>query len=349
MILGPLENVGIVGGGTAWPALRVTNAEALRAVAPWALGDRALDDARIDFMARGVEETLGVRERAWAHVPGTTLDHGSEETTVTLGARAAEAALRDARVDASAVPLVVCATATPPRMTSTISAPIGAAIGARAACIDVRSGCSGGLVALVTAALHVAAGVPRALVIGAETFSKVIPRASKIAAISLGDGAAALLLERRDGSAVLSATMASDGDLGGLITTDGALPPTHAEIDRGAYELTGTPDGLATIVPEKYDVAIGGALSRAGLGSRELTLFVPHQTSLPLIRAVASRAGIDEARTYVNVHRHANVGAAGVLGALVEARADGRLRPGGRALLAVVGGGMSWAAAVLAS
>ncbi len=261
---------------------------------------------------------------------------------VDLATRAAEKALADAGLGAADIPLIICSTSTPHRMTSTLSAAVSAAIGAQAACFDVRTGCSGGLFALTTAGLYLASGTSHALVIGAETFSKVIPKESKIAAVSLGDGAAAVVLSRGEGC-IASAALMTDGTLGGLITTDGALPPTESEIARGGYVLSGAPETLAAVVPDKYAEAISAARERAGAG--EISLFVPHQTSLPLIRAVAGRAGIDEAKTFVNVHRHANVGAAGVLGALVEARAEGRMN--GRVLCTAVGGGMSWAAVVI--
>jgi 3-oxoacyl-[acyl-carrier-protein] synthase III len=345
--LGPIDGVAIVGGGTAYPARTLSNEEVLRAVAPWALPGKTLDDERLAFLASGLEETLGVRERAWAHLPGTPLDHEREETTLDLAVRAAKAALDDAKVSAREVPLVICTTSTPHRMTSTISAALGSALGTQAACFDLRSGCSGGLFALATAALYLAAGIPRVLVVGTETFSKVLPKQSKIAAISLGDGAAAVLLERRDGAALLSAALSTDGALGGLVTTDGALPPTEAEIARGGYELSGAPDDLAAVIPHKYAEAIGAALDVARMTAGDISLFVPHQTSTPLVHAIAERAGIPAERTFLNVPRHANVGSAGMLGALVEARAEGRFAAGDHVLCAAVGGGMSWAAAVL--
>lgn len=347
LILGPVDGIAVLGGGTAYPRRTVTNADALRAVAPFALGPRPLDDERLAFMARGIEETLGVRERAWAHVPGTPLDHTTEESTLDLAVQAAARALADAGLSASDVPLVLATTSTPHRMTSTLSAAVGARLGVDAACFDLRTGCSGSLFATATAALYLSSGTEYALVVGAEVFSKVLPEQSKIAAVSLGDGAAAIVLGRRPGASLRAAALATDGKLGGLITTDGALPPTEAEIARGGYKLSGAPEELASVLPAKYEAAIQAALSRAGLSATDVDLFVPHQTSLPLIQKVAAAAGIAAERTFVNVHRHANVGSAGALGALVEARAEGRMKAGSRVLVAAVGGGMSWAAAVL--
>jgi len=341
MLVGPVRGIAIAGGGVAWPARVVDNVAALRTVV------RDLDDERVAFMAKeGVADALGIERRAWAHVPGTPFDHATEETTATLAVRAARAALADAGV--GDVPLVICATATPPRMTSSIAAFVGAELGMRAACIDIRTGCSGGLVALLTASLYLAAGTTRVLVIGSETFSKIIPKASKVAAVTLGDGAAAVVVERRDeDEGAITGFMETDGALGVLATAPGALPPTHDEIDRGAYELAGEPDELAAVVPGKYAEAIQAVLRRTDTSAAEIDLFVPHQTTRPLIEAVAEKAGIAREKIFTNVAEHANVGSAALLGALVEARAAGRVPKRKRVLMAVVGGGMTWASAIL--
>jgi 3-oxoacyl-[acyl-carrier-protein] synthase-3 len=341
--LGPIDGIAILGGGTAFPDRELGNEDVLRRIAhvAWPGG---VDAERLAFAAASLAETTGVARRAWAHEVGAPLDHAGETTTADLGAEAAVRALADARLDARDVTMLVCATSTPHRMTSTTSAAIGAKIGACAACMDVRTGCAAFLFALTTAALYVAAGSGPVLLVGTETFSKVVPPANKMAALALGDGAGAIVLGRGQG-AIEGAYLATDGALGRLVTTDGALPPTEAEIARGGYVLSGEPDELLAVLPEKYDEAIGGALARARLDARAIDLFVPHQTSVPLIERVAARAGF--ADVFVNVARHANVGAAGTVVALVEARAEARLANGKRVLLASVGGGMSWGSVIV--
>jgi 3-oxoacyl-[acyl-carrier-protein] synthase-3 len=347
VLWGSANDVGVLGAGCAFPAAELTNADVLRAIAPFTWPGRALDDEAIAFMAAGLAESMGVQRRAWAHRVGLPLDHATEPTTLDLAIAAGRRALEDAGVGAESLALVIVATSTPHRMTSTLSAQVGSALGASAACMDVRSGCSGGLFALSTAALHVAAGAGPALVIGTETFSKIIPPASKVAAMSLGDGAGALVVGKLPGAVVESVSLETDGRLGRLISTDGALPPTEAEIARGGYVLSGAPDELTAVVPEKYTIAIDAALGRAAMRAGAIDLFVPHQTSAALVRSVAARAGIAPERTVVNVARHANVGAAGWLVAFAEARAEGRAPRGARVLVAAVGGGMSWGAAIL--
>jgi 3-oxoacyl-[acyl-carrier-protein] synthase-3 len=348
LLAGPFDGVVVVGAGTAFPPDAYSNESALRAMAA-TLWPREPDPEQIAFVAKGAEDALGVRSRAWAHVPGSPFAHDQELTTIDLGADAAHHAIRDAGLATDAVDLVLASTSTPPRMTSTVSGAIGARLGLRVPCMDVRTGCSGGLFALATAAMYLGAGCEYVLVVGTETFSKVIPPRSKAAAVALGDGAGALVLGKatHPGAALRAAFLCTDGRLGHLISTEGALPPTEDEIARGGYVLAGDADELGAELPGKYAHAIAGCLERAGMTGRDIDLFVPHQTSVPLIRGVAARAGIDEARTFVNVPKHANVGSAGWLVALAEARAEGRLARGARALVASVGGGMSWAAAVL--
>jgi 3-oxoacyl-[acyl-carrier-protein] synthase-3 len=349
MELGPFDEVAVLGGGTAFPRRVLSNEDVLRNLPASTRAHRstAVTDEELRFVAAATEESLGVRSRAWAHLVGTPLDHAHEETAASLGIAAARAALADAGCSIDQIGLILCATSTPHRMTSTLSAAVGAALGGSLACMDTRTGCSAGLFALATAALYLHAGVERVLLVAAETFSKIIPPAHKVAALTLGDGAGALVLGRRKGARLDAAYLQTDGSLGRLISTDGALPPTDAEIARGGYVLSGDPDELLAVVPHKYEEALAAVLGRARLQPSEIDLFVPHQTSRSLIAEVCRRSGIAPDRAYVNVDRHANIGVAGWPVALVEARAEGRLRPGGRVALAAVGGGMSWAAAVL--
>jgi 3-oxoacyl-[acyl-carrier-protein] synthase-3 len=213
--------------------------------------------------------------------------------------------------------------------------------------MDVRTGCAGALFALSTAALHVAAGAGVALVIGAETFSKIIPPSSKIAAVSLGDGAGALVIGKATGARLDAIFLETDGTLGRLITTDGALPPTADDVARGGYVLSGSPDDLTATVPGKYRAAIEAALARANVGAGSIDLYVPHQTHVPMMIGVAADVGIARETMFVNVPRHANIGGAGWVVAFAEARREGRVGRGARVLVAAVGGGMSWGAAVL--
>ncbi len=164
---GAIDGLSLLGFGASFPALELTNEEVLRSLAAKLWPERSLEDAQLRFMAESVRETLGVERRTWAHQVGKQIDHTNELTSIDLAAAAATKALEDARLLPHEVRLILCSTSTPPRMTSTVSAVVGHRIGASgAACMDVRSGCSGGLFALATASALLQAGDGPALVIG---------------------------------------------------------------------------------------------------------------------------------------------------------------------------------------
>jgi len=330
---GPFPRVGLLGASRYLPGEPIDNVAALGVLG------RDGDPDQQAFAAKGIEQSLGLRQRHWTHRPGDGLDHGAEQSSLDLATEAARRALADASVDAEDLGLIVATTSTPHRMTSTLAAPVGAALGTTCPAMDLRTGCSAALFALQTGASLVQAADRPVLVVAAETFSKVIPSQHKMAVLSLGDGAAALVLGRREGASVHRVFLKTDGRLAGLITTTGALPPTLEEIARGGYVLSGAPEELAATLPAKYGEALDSVMG-------EHDLYVPHQTSLPLIREVAAAAGIDATKVYSDgVGDHANIGSAGWVAGLAEAWREGRLRRDETVLVAAVGGGMSWGAA----
>jgi 3-oxoacyl-[acyl-carrier-protein] synthase-3 len=335
--IAPQPGVRFLGGGTAYPDRVLDNEAVLR----WLEPDR--DPRRLAFAAEGIEQTLGVRERAWARWPG---DPSSDQTdTVDLAVCAAQVALTDAGIAATDVDVMLIASSTPTRWTSTLSSSVGGRLGVRAMSFDVRSGCAGALFALATASMYLNNGASRVLVVGADTFSKAIPRGDKMSALLLADGAAAVVLGRGEG-ALLGGAMLSDGSLGHHVHTPGPLPPTHDAIDNQAYALHGDPDALVEAVPGLYAEVIEGALSRSGVQASTLDRYIPQQAGRPVIEAACQKLGLSLEQAYERVGRHGNTGAASALGALVEARADGFLQDGHHTLIAAVGGGMSAAALV---
>lgn len=342
--LGPVAGVSILGSGAAFPAQQLSNRQVLERLGHLYWRAESLTDERLEFLASALQESMGVASRAWAHTPGAPFEHATEESTLTLAVRAARAAVSDA--GAPRIGLVICSTSTPYRMTSTTSAVIGAELGIDAACMDLRTGCSAGVFALATAALYVqATGLP-VLIVGTETFSKVLPTGHKGAVMSLADGAGAVVFGPGPGS-MLAAALGTDGNLAHLVNTPGALPATSADIAAGAFTLAGAPEELAAELPSKYFAAVQSSLARAGLRGADITHYVPHQTSATLIRKVAEQAGIADDSLFINVERHGNIGAAGWLVALHEARSERSMRAGDTLLVAAVGGGMSWASALL--
>mgnify|MGYP003653755019 CR=1 FL=1 len=342
--IGPIEGPTVLGTGTAFPPLELDNVEVLTRIA--ARQGKAMSPERLAFAAKALESEYGLSRRAWSHEVGQPLDPANELTSVDLGERAARAALSDAGVGAEEIAVLLVATSSPHRMTSTVSAAVAARLGVRALCFDVRAGCAAGLFALSTAALYVAAGTGPALVIGSETFSKVIPPDYKDSVMSMADGAGALVLGPGEG-ALLSAYLETDGSLGHLVNTPGPMPPTAAAIEAGAYFLAGDPAGLKEAIPGAYLAAVQGALGHAGVSAGDVDAYVPHQVGRQVVEGVCAAVGISLEKAWIAPERHANVGAAGWLVALAEARAEGFVSAGQRVALASVGGGMSWAGAVL--
>lgn len=343
-LLGPVAGLTVLGAGTAFPPLELTNEDVLRRIA--ALGGRRPSPAQLAFAAAALESEHGLSRRAWTHEVGEPLRHDQELTSVDLGADAAARALQDAGVAPGRVQAVLCATSSPHRMTSTVSAAIAARLGLGGMALDTRAGCAAGLFALSTAALYVAAGVEPILLVATETFSKVIPPQHKDAVMSLGDGAGALVLGEGSG-ALLAAALETDGTLAHLVNTPGPMPPTVEDVEAGRYHLDGVPEGLRTVIPARYVAALRAALGRAGLSVADLDAYVPHQVGRQVVEKVIAELGIPPEKAWIAPGRHGNVGAAGVLVALAEAREAGRCRPGQRVALASVGGGLSWAAAIL--
>lgn len=125
------------------------------------------------------------------------------------------------------------------------------------------------------------------------------------------------------------------------------MPPTAAAIEAGGYFLAGDPAGLKEAIPGAYLAAVRGALEHAGLSPSDVEAYVPHQVGRQVVVGVCEELGIPLEKAWIAPERHANIGAAGWLVALAEARAEGFVRPGQTVALASVGGGMSWAGAVL--
>ena len=309
-------------------------------------GERTPEE--LDELAATMGETLGIARRHWAHVPDTGYDD-REATTVDLGAEALEAALADAMMSPRDLGAIVTATSTPARATGANAPAIADRLGARCAAFDVRSGCSGGLLALVQACTLAASSGQPVAVVAADTFSKLVPPRDALAALAFGDGAgAAIVVPAGEGERGLrSAAFASDGSLGHLAAAPLPFPVTTEHLERGLGYLQGDAEALAARAPGLCAQTIEVALSLASIASTDVDVFVPHQTSAPAIAALADKARIPIERAVVTVQDHGNCGAGGVLIALDAARREGRLRDGAKMLLAAFGGGLAWGAAVM--
>lgn len=295
----------------------------------------------VDTSDEWITQRSGIKER---HIAA------DGETTADLGAAAAARALEDAGMTADDIDLIVVATATPDRTFPATATIIQDRLGVRAgAAFDVQAVCSGFLYALATADNFLARGqFKAALVIGAETFSRILDWSDRSTCVLFGDGAGAVALRAKPAngeerpSGVLDSYLRSDGRHGDLLYVDGGPSSTKSV---GHLRMIGNQVFRHAVT--NISEAIEAVAARAGVPVSEVDWFVPHQANQRILEAVAKRVGIDENRVISTVARHGNTSAASVPLALAEGVADGRIKRGDLVLLEAMGGGLTWGAALL--
>lgn len=317
----------IIGTGSALPRRIVTNAELAE---------------RVDTSDQWIVERTGIRQR---HIAGP------DETTATLATAAARAALADAGVDASSIGLIVLATATPDNTFPATATKVQHALGCNGGiAFDVAAVCSGFLYALATADSLLRTGMAqRALVIGAETFSRILDWEDRSTCVLFGDGAGAVVLEApgadaggSDAPGILGTRLHADGACHDLLYVDGGPSTTqtvgHVRM-RGPEVFRHAVVNLSSVLKE--------VLEETGISSDEIDWVVPHQANARILDATARKLGISPDKVVVTVDRHANTSAASVPLALDTARRDGRIKPGDLVMLEAMGGGFTWGASLI--
>jgi 3-oxoacyl-[acyl-carrier-protein] synthase III len=311
----------IAGTGSALPIRRVDNAEICNIV---------------DTTDEWIVERTGIRTRYIA---------GEGETTATLGADASRAALEHAAVDPASVDLIVLATATPDQTFPSSATKVQAMLGIDD-CIafDVHAVCTGFLYALTVADSMLRSGsASTALVIGSETFSRILDWEDRGTCVLFGDGAGALVLKAEDGErGILATKLHADGRHGDMLYVDGG-PSTTGTV--GKLRMKGR-EVFRHAVVNLADV-LTEVLVEAGLDASEVDWVVPHQANSRILDATARKLGLDPAKVVVTVDKHANTSAASVPLALDTAVRDGRIKRGDLIVLEAMGGGFTWGAAAL--
>jgi 3-oxoacyl-[acyl-carrier-protein] synthase-3 len=297
--------------------------------------------ARLDTSDEWIVQRTGIRQR---HVAA------EGEFTSDLALKAAERALVHAGVKASEIDLIVLATATPDNTFPATAAKVQARLGAtQGAAFDVHAVCTGFLYALATADNFIKAGqAKRALVIGAETFSRILDWEDRATCVLFGDGAGAVVLEAvaSTGDAkergILSTHLHTDGSNYQLLYVDGGPSTTGKagflrmegkEIFRHALQR------LAEVADE--------ALKANHVTAAEIDWLVPHQANRRIIDGTGKKLGFAADKIVMTIDRHANTSAASVPLALAEAVGDGRIKPGQLVLLEAMGGGLTWGSALV--
>ena len=313
----------LAGTGSALPRTCVSNAELAK---------------RVDTTDEWIVERTGIRFRHIAE---------PDETTATLGAAAAEKALAAAGLTAADIGLIIVATATPDNTFPASATKVQALIGAPD-CIafDVAAVCSGFLYALSVADAMLRTGAANhALVIGSETFSRILDWEDRATCVLFGDGAGAVVLSASDEAGdrgILTTKLHADGRYTDMLYVDGG-PSTTGTV--GHVRMHGREVFRHAVT--NLAAVLGEVMADIGMSASDIDWVVPHQANLRIIDATARKLGLDPARVVVTVDRHANTSAASVPLALDEAVRDGRIKPGDLCVLEAMGGGFTWGAAVL--
>ena len=298
-------------------------------------------DASLDTSDEWITQRTGIRQR---HIADES------ETTASLGEAAARAALDDAGLLVADIDMIVLATSTPNNTFPATAVEIQQRLGMiHGFAFDMQAVCSGFVYAMSTADLHIRGGMAkRVLVIGSETFSRILDWEDRTTCVLFGDGAGALVLEAAEGDG----TVADRGILSASLRSDG----THRDklyVDGGA-STTGTVGKLRMEGREVFKYAVGmitdvveATLGQAGVSASDLDWFVPHQANKRIIDASARKLGIAEEKSVVTVQSHGNTSAASVPLALAVAVGDGRIKSGDLVLLEAMGGGFTWGAVLV--
>ncbi len=309
------------------------------------LPERVLTNAELSRMVDTSDEWIvqrtGIEQR---HIAA------EGETTSQLAVKAAECALADAGIDASAIDLIVLATATPDHTFPSTATQVQAALGiTKGVAFDVAAVCSGFVFALSVAEKFIASGSHRcALVIGAETFSRILDWSDRTTCVLFGDGAGAVVLEAAQGAG----TVADRGILTTHLRSDGRHK-SKLFVD-GGPSSTGSVGHLRMEGKEVFKHAVGmitdvviDAFSATGLGADDIDWFVPHQANKRIIDASADKLGIAPEKVVITVSRHGNTSAASIPLALDAAVKDGRIQKGDLVMIEAMGGGFTWGASLL--
>ncbi|WP_343612397.1 beta-ketoacyl-ACP synthase III [Novosphingobium sp.] len=315
----------LTGTGSSLPVRIVTNAELAE---------------KVDTSDEWIVERTGIRTR---HIA----DEG--ETTATLATDAARNALEAVGLTGADIDLIVLATATPDQTFPATATIVQEAIGARGGiAFDVAAVCSGFVYAVGVADSMLRTGMAkRALVIGSETFSRILDWEDRATCVLFGDGAGAIVLEARESDAadapgILATRLHADGAHNQLLYVDGGASTT-GEIGKlrmkGREVFRHAVNNLASV--------LGEVLGDAGFTADDIDWLVPHQANARILDATARKLNMPAEKVVVTVDRHANTSAASVPLALDVAMRDGRIKPGDLVMIEAMGGGFTWGASLI--
>ncbi len=315
----------IVGTGSYLPSRVVTNAEFA---------------ARLDTSDAWIREHTGIRERRLA---------AQSESTCDLAEHAARAALEASGWDPAQLDLIVVGTTTPDRIYPSTACRLQARLGA-AGCpaFDVQAVCTGFIYALGVAEKFIrAGGIRRALVVGADTHSRLLDWSDRGTCILFGDGAGAVTLEPAAAPGIFSTHLHADGSYESLLYVEGGTPAGGGAIRDGSAYTHMRGNEVFKMAVRTLSRIADETLQANGMDKSQVDWLIPHQANIRIIEATARKLGLPMERVVVTVDRHGNTSAASVPLALDAAVRDGRVERGDVLLLEAFGGGFTWGSALV--
>lgn len=297
-------------------------------------------ESRLDTSDEWIRSRSGIERRHFA---------AEGQTTSDLATRAAQAALADAGMEPSDIDAIVLATSTADLTFPSAATMVQAALGmTKGFAFDVQAVCAGFVYALTNAnALIVSGQARRVLVIGAETFSRIMDWEDRSTCVLFGDGAGALVLEASEGDGtnadrgILSTDLNSDGRFRDILYVDGGTSTQTT----GFLRMQGKEVFRHAV--EKLAATAETAMGRIGLKAEEIDWVVPHQANIRIIAGTAKKLGLPMSKVVVTVQDHGNTSAASIPLALSVGRARGQIKPGDLIVTEAIGGGLAWGAVVL--
>lgn len=310
--------------------------------------EKILTNSDLEKMVETNDEWIvsrtGIRER---HIAAP------HEATSDLAYEAAVRTLDSAGIKAEDLELIIVATVTPDSTVPSTACILQDKLGAKgAAAFDLSAACSGFVYSLATATGFIQNGMyNNALVIGADTLSRITDYSDRNTCVLFGDGAGAVIIgEVPEGRGFLSFDLGAEGSGGSLLNIEAGgsrLPASHQTIEDKKHFLYMNGREVFKFAVRVMGTATERVLTKAGLGKENIDLFVPHQANIRIIQSAMQRLDLPPEKCVINVDKYANTSAASIPLALVEAAEEGRIKEGDAVLMVGFGGGLTWGASVL--